>query len=545
MTQQFWHRVPPRGLSVSTFFLLVGAAGAQAVSVAWPFAESLGGWLPMGLALPWVQLAAMVVFVAVLDRCQTPVQGALAGGVFATAWLCGVFWWLYVAMHTYGGLHSLLALAGVLALALALAVYYAVAAAVYVRWRGQNASWAGVLFAALWLGAEMARGTWLTGFGWGAVGYAHWHGPLAAAIPWLGVYGVSALAAWLAASGASVLAKATQGRRLGLAAPASVAWGPWLGVGVLCAGVLVGAAQVAPRWTVALGSVQVSLLQGNIPQDEKFEMGSGVPLALDWYAKQLLQSTSTLVVAPETAIPLLPQQLPDDYLQNLQARFTTGSQALLTGIPLGSFSAGYTNSVMGIAPHTDTAWRYDKHHLVPFGEFIPPLFKWFTQLMHIPLGDFNRGDLEQSSFAWAGQRLAAHICYEDLFGEELAVRFVNPALAPTIFVNVSNMGWFGDSVAMDQHLNIARMRALEFERPFLRATNTGATVIMDHQAKVVAALPRASRGVLHGQVQGRDGLTPFAWWASRWGLWPLWIFVAAVVGAAWMWDRKQSKALLN
>lgn len=88
--------------------------------------------------------------------------------------------------------------------------------------------------------------------------------------------------------------------------------------------------------------------------------------------------------------------------------------------------------MLGFAPQAAELWRYDKHHLVPFGEFIPPLFKWFTQMMNIPLGDFNRGALGQPSFAWAGQRLAAHICYEDLFGEELATRFVDVAVAAAI-----------------------------------------------------------------------------------------------------------------
>jgi apolipoprotein N-acyltransferase len=176
---------------------------------------------------------------------------------------------------------------------------------------------------------------------------------------------------------------------------------------------------------------------------------------------------------------------------------------------------------------------YDKHHLVPFGEFTPPLFRWFTAMMNIPLGDFNRGALGQPSFEWKGQRLAPNICYEDLFGEELGVRFIDPEAAPTVFVNVSNIGWFGDTVAIDQHLHISRMRALEFERPFVRATNTGATVIIDHRAKVTAALPRLTQGALVGDVEGRSGLTPYAWWVSRLALWPYWALIAIAVALAW------------
>jgi apolipoprotein N-acyltransferase len=153
--------------------------------------------------------------------------------------------------------------------------------------------------------------------------------------------------------------------------------------------------------------------------------------------------------------------------------------------------------------------------------------------MNIPLGDFNRGDLQQPSLEWHGQRLAANICYEDLFGEELGARFGDRASAPTIFVNSSNLGWFGDSVAIDQHLNISRMRALEFELPMIRATNTGATAVIDHRGQVLAQLPRLTQGVLVADVQGRSSVTPYAWWVSRLSLWPLWLLCLGLVAWAW------------
>jgi apolipoprotein N-acyltransferase len=115
-----------------------------------------------------------------------------------------------------------------------------------------------------------------------------------------------------------------------------------------------------------------------------------------------------------------------------------------------------------------------------------------------------------------------------LFGEELAQRFTEPTTSPTVFVNLSNIGWFGNTVAIDQHLNIARMRAMEFERPFVRATNTGATVLIDHHGQVTHAAPRLTQAILVGEVNGREGLTPYAWWASRFGLWPLWLICIAL-----------------
>jgi apolipoprotein N-acyltransferase len=196
---------------------------------------------------------------------------------------------------------------------------------------------------------------------------------------------------------------------------------------------------------------------------------------------------------------------------------------------LGSFEAGYTNSVVGLKPGQVQPWRYDKHHLVPFGEFIPPLFKWFTELMNIPLGDFNRGALKQAPFEWQGQRLATTICYEDLFSEELAPQFTEPLQSPTILVNVSNLAWFGGSFAMDQHLSIARMRALEFARPFVLATNTGLSAVVDHRGRVVSTLPRNTRAALETRVEGRTGVTPYARWLARFGLAPLWLLALSVL----------------
>jgi len=500
------------------------ASSRTAAAFAFPLAlviAALAG-LAQGLsmALPgsgepvwWGQLLSLIALVALVARAASWRRAALLGWVFATAWLCATFWWLFISMHTYGGLAAPLAALAVLALAAFLSLYYAAACASF--WALGRSAMAGsaFVFAASWTLAELARNSWFTGFPWGAGGYAHVQGPLAALAPWLGVYGIGAVAALAA----------------GLAALAVLrrAWPVLLApVGLLLLPLALPVPASAPA-----GTLSVALLQGNIPQDEKFQAGTGVVQALRWYGEQLGASTAALVVAPETAIPMLPQQLPDGYWQALRTRFDRGDQAALVGVPLGSFKDGYTNSAVGLKPGAEP-YRFDKHHLVPFGEFIPPFFRWFTELMNIPLGDFNRGDVGQPSFEWKGQRLAPNICYEDLFGEELAARFADAGSAPTIFVNLSNIGWFGDSIAIDQHLQISRMRALEFARPMIRATNTGATVVIDHRGEVAQGLPRLTRGVLVADVEGRTGLTPFAWWASRFGLWPLWAMGLAVLAVA-------------
>jgi apolipoprotein N-acyltransferase len=498
--------------------LLIAVAGglAHAASLAWPGS---------GRPLWWLQLGSLTVLACLLQRAGSWRQAALLGWAFAITWLTGTFWWLFVSMHTYGGLPAPLAVLAVLGLAAFLGAYYAFAAGLW-RWLAPMLDFAApVAFAALWLLAELLRGRWFTGFPWGAGGYAHVEGPFAPLAPLVGVYGIGFVVALLAGAVGSAAALVRPAR-------AEVA------SAVLAIAVMAGAHAWMPAGRNQGPPLGVTLLQGNIPQDEKFEDRTGVPLALAWYAEQLQASRTSLVVAPETAIPLLPGQLPDGYLERLAAPFQRGQQAALLGIPLGGFQEGYTNSVIGLRPGA-AVYRFDKHHLVPFGEFIPPLFRWFTDLMNIPLGDFNRGAIGQPSFAWQGQRLAPNVCYEDLFAEELAARFADPAQAPTVFVNVSNIGWFGNTVAIDQHLQISRMRALEFDRPVVRATNTGATAIVDHRGRVTHALPRYTRGALVGEVQGRSGTTPVAWWLSRLGLWPLWaIGLAPVLGALWRLRRR-------
>ncbi len=517
------------------------AGGLQAMSLATPWDGQPLWWLQLAsLALLAGQLTTQVEVTRPGPGTTMPVcsartagwRGAGLGWVFATSWLLGTFWWLFISMHTYGGLPAVLAVLAVLALAGALALYYALVCAVFsmIFCGLPSAKWSfrALVFMALWTLAELARGRWLTGFPWGAGGYAHTDGPLAAYAPWLGVYGVGAVAAGLAV----LMAVLLQG-------VARRAWGTALSVGAaLVLGLAIPNFVHDPGATRSAGTQSVALLQGNIPQDEKFQPGRGVADALHWYGTALRHSQASLVVAPETAIPVLPQQLPEGYWAALQARFATGTQAALVGIPLGSYSEGYTNAVVGLRPgdagHRGEVYRYDKHHLVPFGEFIPPLFRWFVAMMQIPLGDFDRGPLRAPSFEWLGQRLAPNICYEDLFGEELGARFVEAADAPTALVNASNIGWFGDTVAIDQHLQISRMRALEFARPMLRATNTGATVIIDHRGVVTRALERHTRGVLTGTFEGRTGLTPYARWVSRGGLWPLWgLALGIVVLAVW------------
>jgi apolipoprotein N-acyltransferase len=483
-------------------------------------------------ALWWLPLLCMAGLAALVWDAA-PRRAALLGWLFGSAWLGAGVWWLFISLHRYGGLPAWLAVLAVALLYMALSLYLAAAMALFARGRCGRVAFDAALFAVLWLLAELARTVIFTGFPWLASGYAQVDGPLAAWAPWVGVSGIGLLGALLAALLAAAWHRRARPRQA-LAALALAGFVPLLSAGI------------GTREFSQPGSeLSVSLLQGNVPQDEKFSM-QHVPQTLAWMAYAVGSARGELVVAPETAVPLLQQQLAElvpDYWPSLRAQVETSGKAALIGLPLGDYSSGYTNSVLGLsaARRGGLPYRYDKVHLVPFGEFIPTGFRWFTELMNIPLGDFARGPRNAPSFHVGRERIAPNICYEDLFGAELAQRFIDPASAPTIFANVSNIGWFGDTIAVEQHLNISRMRTLEFQRPMLRATNTGATAIIDHRAQVLAKLPPFTRGVLDGRVQGREGLTPFAWWSARFGLWPWLVLAGAVIALSFSVPRAPAR----
>jgi apolipoprotein N-acyltransferase len=507
-----------RRLPLAVEFLLAALLGALH---SLPFVYT-GAW-PLQMAI----VGVIVWRVASVG----PARAASIGGVFGTAWLGAGTWWLFISLHRYGGLAAWMAVAAITLLSAFLSLYLAAAFAAFARWRDGCAWRDALLFAAGWLLAELARGVIFTGFPWVASGYAHVDSPFAFFAPWVGAYGigfiVAALVAW------PVLALRS-GR-----------W-KWIApIGVLASTLAVGWAVAPTGFSQPSGTLAVTLLQGNVPQDEKFAADQ-MPEALAWTSEQLLTARGDLVVGPETVIPLLPSQIDPDYWQAITDHFQHGKQAALFGLPLGDEVIGYTNSAAGISAQTAALpggfYRYDKHHLVPFGEFIPYGFRWFTELMNIPLGDFNRGPVGAPSFGFRGERIGANICYEDLFGEELAARFSDAVNAPTMFANISNIGWFGDTIAIDQHLQISRMRTLEFQRPMIRATNTGATAVIDYTGRVTAALPRFTKGVLDAQVQGRTGLTPFARWAAAFGLAPLALIALVIVGSMVLRDRSRKGA---
>lgn len=514
---------------------LSGRDAAQAAPAArWWLALCSGGLHALALS-PWVagwhvalpgllQTAALAWLVIMLAGQGSARAGALVAWLHGSVWLVGATGWMFVSLHHFGGLPAWLSALAVALLCMALSGYLALVGAVWMRCR-RGSLWAdAALFGALWLLAELARALIFTGFPWGASGYALIDTPWDRLAPWVGVYGMGG--AW-----AVLVALAALGVRGGASAGAK----RWLALLPLA-----GFTALLSSWSPASHTrahghpLKVALLQSNVAQDEKFDARM-LGTMLVWHGQQLLQAQADLVVAPETAIPLLPEQLPEGYWDGIRSMFGPGKgRSALIGVPLGSLEAGYSNSVVGLSPDAAQPYRYDKHHLVPFGEFIPLGFRWFVNMMNMPLGDFSRGPLSAPSFVVKDQRVGPNICYEDLFGEELASRFVQADKAPTLFANVSNLAWFGDTVAIFQHLQIARMRSLEFQIPTIRSTNTGATVVIDHHGQVLQRMPGQTRGVLMAEVRGQAGVTPYAAWAGRFGLWPFVVLGLAVVGGfAW------------
>lgn len=572
----------------ATFAAAIVAGVLQGFSMAWP-QFALGEWLGItGQSIGWLQCLSLALLAALLlhiasqereykasasyaskarKRSSPASQGFCTAGVFSTAAMCSTWGWLYVSMHQFGGLPEWLAALAVLLLAMALSLYFAITGGLWVvifrryllqsrlqegryathrpemLWPELKLGITGVfLFAALWTLAELARGQWFTGFPWGAGGYAHTQSLWSAFAPWLGVYGIGLISAGVAMSlplsWSLLMASRTR------------AW-QYLVISVLGVAAVLpwGMNQSQHTWTQAGEKMVARLLQGNIPQDEKFIPGQGIRIALNWYGEELRNSRETLIVTPETAIPVLPRNLPDTYWQPLKDKYqaqtahSQNQQLALVGIPMGGAGEGYSNSVLAFGA-ASLSYRYDKQHLVPFGEFIPPFFQWFVRLMNIPLGDFEQKKSNAGVLTWQGQRLLPQICYEDLFGEEMAQYFQNESQAPTVLVNMSNLAWFGQTTAPAQHAYISSMRALEFQRPVIRATNTGLTAFMDAKGKVSTFLTPFTRGALVGEFEGRTGLTPYARWVSQWGLLPLWLICGAIVLVLGLFSlRSGSRAL--
>ena len=489
--------------------LLAALAGASSLLSFEPF-----GWWPLQFpALAWL-------FYQVGMGSSTR-RATYLGWAFGFGWSVAGMHWLYIAITRFGGLPAVLGAIAIALLGLYMGLFGAFTAGVGTwlrkRWSLPVPAFLMLVLPILWGVSEWMRGWIFTGFPWAAAGYAHNAAPLGGFAPIVGVYGIGVLVALCA----SCLVMLTQRHKM----PALALFGVLLVAGGLLR-------QVA--WTEPSGRpITVRLLQGNVGQDQKFA-AEYLGEILVRYRDMLTAAPADLIAAPETAIPVFPQQLPPNYLNIFREYAARTGSAYLFGIPLADSPTAYANSVAGIGPQGQS-YRYDKHHLVPFGEFIPTGFRWFTDLMQIPLGDFTRGAAVQAPFAVKDQLVLPNVCYEDVFGDEIAKQLRDAPRPATLLLNVSNLAWYGQSVAIPQHLQISRMRSLETGRPMLRATNTGATAIIDGRGNVVQQIPYDRQDVLAASVQGMRGMTPYIRCGNL-----LFLGLGALgLGTAWLLGRRR------
>ncbi len=460
-------------------------------------AATVTGFAPFGIfPLPFITLALLFLL---WRGAHTARYAALIGFAWGLGFFLTGVSWIYVSLHDVGGMALPLAATATLLLCIYLALFPAlvgyafkrlsrstvraepVEALPFDRLRVNGALSDALLAAGLWTLSEWLRGWLLTGFPWLSVGYSQvGPSPLAGFAPLLGSYGVGFVVALIAA----LLAHGWWRRQYLVL------------MLVLLAG---GTALRQVTWTTVTGEpVSVSLLQGNIPQSLKWDPAR-LDLSFDTYRRLAHEHPAQLVVLPETAIPLVFDQIPRDYLREL-----AGDRELLLGAAVRIGNDGYANAAV-VLNRKGPQGSYAKSHLVPFGEYVPPGFDWFFNWVQIPMADFGAGAKQQKPLDVAHLKVALNVCYEDLFGEEI-IRQLPEA---TLLVNLSNTAWFGHSLAQPQHLQIARMRAIETGRPMLRATNTGMTAAIEADGRVSEVLPAFAEGVLTVSVQGYNGATPY------------------------------------
>ncbi|SOD40753.1 apolipoprotein N-acyltransferase [Nitrosovibrio sp. Nv4] len=429
-------------------------------------------------------------------RSATPFNAALLGFTFGMGMFSAGVTWIYVSLHDFGGMPMAAAVIALIVLCAYLALFPAAAGWILKKLRIASPSVWLLAAGALWGLSDWLRSVLFTGFPWLTLGYSQApQSPLAGFAPVTGVYGVSMI---LVSSSALIcLLFEREFRQKKYLFTLLAIWVTGFGLQHI-------------QWTKPQGEpVTVSLLQGNISQDLKWRADQLVS-SLERYAALTLESKSRLIVTPEISIPLARDEVSSSYLAQLATHARQNDGDILVGmveVPRGSSGGsggnGYYNSMFSFGASPDQSYR--KHHLVPFGEFIPLkfLFGWVTEVF--PLSDFSRGGLDQKPLNIAGQRVAVNICYEDVFGEEI----IQQLPQATLLANVSNDAWFGRSIGPRQHLQISQMRALETGRYMLRATNTGVTAIINERGKVLQEAEVFTTTALHGIAQGFTGATPY------------------------------------
>ncbi len=455
-----------------------------------------GAFAVLGFA-PFSLFPLAVVAVAALYetlwRCS-PRAGFWRGYAFGLGLLGFGISWIRISLNEFGNLDGWIADLMMLIFVAGMALYYGLAGWL-TRRLDLGPPWSGplLLFPGIYVIFEWLRGWLLTGFPWLDLGYTQIDGPLAGFGPVAGVYGVSLL---VAVSGGLLwgLVRWTGRGRIGAGAGLVVLW-------------LTGAGLQQIDWTSPAGlPFTASVLQANIPQAVKWNPEAKLGIMESYVDLTLEHLGSDLILWPETAIPEFLHEVRAVMIDPLAQRARESGAEIVMGIPVLDQDTGrYYNGLVSLGSQNDF---YAKRHLVPFGEYLP-FKKWLgplVDLFEVPMSDFSAGQEARPLLKVGDYSAGASICYEDAFPEEVVQALPEAAY----LISVSNDAWFGDSLAPHQHLEIARMRALEAGRYLVRATNTGISAIVDHRGRVLGTVPSFVRGAYTDEVEPRSGATPYA-----------------------------------
>lgn len=475
----------------------------------------LAGWrgdtlaLVAGVLLPlsfaplslWPLAILSMTLLFALWLMSSPKRAAWRGWLFGLGCFGVGISWVFVSIYYNGHVPLPLSITLTVLLVMYMAAFPALASYLYARFFGGGFEARTtrlkliLVIPAIWVLIEWLRGWLFTGFPWLALGYSQVDAPLDGMAPVLGVYGVSWVVALIAALLVIVLLDA-RGRYWAAAA-----------VLALCAGTI-GLGQVS--WTQKNGeTIDVALLQGNIPQPIKWHPSMRLP-TIDLYSEMTRANwDADLIIWPESAFPAFYHEA-ELYLDDLAQEARDNDTDLLLGILYQDQESGrYYNTMVALG---QAQAMYHKDHLVPFTEYLPlkSVLGGLVSFMQVPMSDFSAGGANQKPLPAAGHWAGMSICFEDAFGEEV-IRALPQA---DFLVNVSNDAWFNDSWAPQQHLQMAQMRAIEAGRPMLRATNTGVSAVVEYDGTLLARAPQFESYALRAAIQPRTGMTPYAYLAN-------------------------------
>lgn len=474
------------------------------------------GFAPFNIfIMPWLGLAVLVY---ASQKSANAKQAFWLGFSFGLGLYCLGIYWIYISLHDYGGMPWWFAGFATLCLCAFMALFPALVG--YCSKRMGYWVWT---FPVLWGLSDWVRSWIFTGFPWLTMGYSQVpHSPLAGFMPLIGVYGVSVLVSFFGVLIALSVAHIHQ----------KTVFKPFIPIALI--GVLaVGAVLKTIAWTQPVGQPnRVALLQGNVAQNLKWSPETA-KTTITTYLQMMQDSMAQLIVMPETALPIIYSELPPQVKQALLDHAVKNKGDVVVGMIEQDPTTGeYFNSAIGF--NAEGVQRYRKNHLVPFGEFIPfkAVFGWiYRDWLNMPLSDLSRGGEHQAlMLTTQQQKLGVNVCYEDVFGEEIARQLPDA----TLLVNISNDAWYGQSFAAVQHMQFSQARALETGREVLRATNTGATAHISHRGYVLAHAPHDVNTTLNVQAQGFIGATPYV----LWGNWP---FILTCLGVIAFVLRRKNK----